>query len=115
MQVQLNENQAKSAELSNLTYSHNFFKGNDERTQHITGLATYAHLNALFKRIKPEMPTKCHKLSSFQAFMWTLVRLRTGFTVRDLGYRVDISDRTAGGIFHPTLNLLYHKMKSLVF
>jgi hypothetical protein len=115
VQEQLNENQAKSAKLSNLTYSHSFFKGSDERTKHITGLTTYAHLNALFKRIEPEMPTKGHKLSNFQALILTLLRLRTGCTARDLGYRFDISDKTASRVFHHTLNLLYYKMKSLVF
>jgi hypothetical protein len=105
----------KDEKISHVLCEQKFFVDRNDRTRHLTGLASYAALNGLFKKIEPEMTTRCRKLSKWQRYILTLIRLRTGCTARDLGYRFDVSDTNAGEIFHSTLNLLYYKLESAVF
>jgi DDE superfamily endonuclease/Helix-turn-helix of DDE superfamily endonuclease len=109
------EIEEKNKKLQHLLYEKAFFEGNDKRTVQLTGLATWAHLESLFKRVEADLtPIKIHRLSVWQTFVSTLMRLRTGCTARDLAYRFDISEATAGRAFHVTVNVLYQKLQPLV-
>jgi hypothetical protein len=55
------------------------------------------------------------KLSKFQSFMLTLMRLRSGATLRDLGYRFGKYEKTASKVFHHVLNVLAQKLEPFVY
>jgi DDE superfamily endonuclease/Helix-turn-helix of DDE superfamily endonuclease len=106
---------ARDEILIKLRYERDFFKNNDKRSVQLTGLTTWTHLDSLFKRVEADLtPVRMHKLTVWQTFISTLMRLRSGCTARDIGYRFDISEATAGRAFYVTINVLYHKLQPLV-
>jgi hypothetical protein len=104
----------KNRKLSELRYDRDFFIQNDKRTKHITGLSSWATLDNLFSCVEESIkPGK--KLSKFQSFILFLMKLRSGATDRDMGYRFGISNVTAARIFHHILGVLYEMLDSLVY
>jgi hypothetical protein len=104
----------KNFKLQQFLCNEAFFENNDARTRHFTGLTTWSHLKTLYEFVEPHMKSGT-KLSKFQCLILTLLRLRTGSTARDSGYRFDVNDKTAGKIFYQVLNMLSQKLMSFVY
>jgi hypothetical protein len=92
----------KAKKLGDLSYDRDFFLDNDDRTKHLTGLSTWATLDALYQCVEG-LIRKGKVVSKFQSLILTLMKLRLGATDRDMGYRFAISNVSAGRIFHHTL------------
>jgi hypothetical protein len=104
----------KDIQLSEFTYDEASFLNKDDRTRHLTGLATWLHLKGIFDMVEPYIKPG-RKLSKFQCLILTLMRLRSGATLRDLGYRFGIYEKTAGKVFHHVLNVLAQKLEPFVY
>lgn len=97
-------------QISNLTIDYEYFRGNDKKTLFYTGLPTWKLLDHLFKLIEPFLPEHGNaKLSPFQMFVLTLMKLRLNLLFTDLAYRFQIQVSTASNYFHRCLYILYKK------
>lgn len=97
-------------QISNLTIDYQYFMDNDKRTLFYTGLPTWKLLNHLFKWVEPFLPEHGNsKLSPFQMFVLTLMKLRLNLLFTDLGYRFQIEVATASRYFHRCVFILSKK------
>lgn len=97
-------------QISNLTLDYEYFRGNDKKTLFYTGLPTWKLLNHLFKWVEMFLPEHGNcKLSPFQMFILTLMKLRLNLLFTDLAYRFQIQVSTASNYFHRCLYILYKK------
>lgn len=90
------------------------FKNNDEKTRFFTGLSSYTIMESLFKSLEEYLPT-CSKLTKFQIFYITLVRLRLDLSFRFLSYQFNVSHQLVSKYFYKTLFILYSRLKTLVY
>lgn len=82
----------------------------DKKTLFYTGLPTWKLLNHLFKWVEPFLPEHGNaKLSPFQMFVLTLIKLRLNLLFTDLAYRFQIQVSTASNYFHRCIFILYKK------
>ncbi|XP_037033743.1 uncharacterized protein LOC119072593 [Bradysia coprophila] len=97
-------------QISNLKLDYDYFRGNDKKTLFYTGLPTWKLLNHLFKWVEPFLPEHGNaKLSPFQMFVLTLMKLRLNLLFTDLAYRFEIQVSTASNYFHRCIYILYKK------
>lgn len=85
---------------SKVAFSETFFE-NDDMVKFYTGLPNLMVLKAVFAFVHKSLPSSeqsTNKLSSFQEFVATLVKLRLNSQVQDLGYRLGVSSATISRI-----------------
>ena len=71
--------------------------GNDDMVKFYTRLPNLIVLKAVFAFVHKSLPSSwqsTNKLSNFQEFVATLVKLRLNSQVQDLAYRLDVSSAT---------------------
>lgn len=94
--------------ISSLVIDFEFFKENDKKTRFYTGLTTWTLLNNLFETVKEFLPIHFNcKLTKFQMFVLTLMKLRLNLTFTDLGYRFQVDEKTASRYFHRGVFILF--------
>ena len=65
-----------------------------------TGLTSITVFTAIFQLVAPTVPhSKNRKLSNFQCFLMTLIKIRLNLSNYDLGFRFCVSEATVGRIF----------------
>lgn len=84
----------------------------DDFIQHYTGLPNYKLLNTVFDFVAPK--ERNTKLSSFQEFMVTLIKLRLNLTSQDLAYRFDVHPSTISRILLKWLTVMDVRLRQLV-
>lgn len=99
-----------------LSYDYESFKDNDKKTKFYTGLPCFNTAKALFELLEKDLPLIHHntKISKFQMFLLTLMKLRNDFSFRELGYKFNVSESTASHYFHKCLFVMYCKLKHLI-
>lgn len=103
-------------QIMELSYDYESFKDNDKKTRFYTGLPCFNTAKALFEFLEKDLPVRHHngKLSRFQMFLLTLMKLRNDFSFRELGYKFNISESTASHYFHKCIFVMYSKLKHLI-
>ena len=102
------------SKLKHFRFDENFFRFNDKRVTYFTGLPNLSTLVTVFNCIKSEINGNC-VLSPFKQMILCIMRLHLALPVTDLCYRFNISKTTASRIFLETLNILYVKLKFLIY
>ena len=90
---------------------------NDETVKFYTGLPNLVVLKAVFAFVQKSVPSSelsTNKLSSFQEFVATLVKLRLNSQVQDLAYRLDVSSATISRILLKWLTAMNSTLQRLI-
>ena len=101
---------------SRLSIKEDVLRSDDKKVKYYTGLPSYAMLKVVFDFVCEEMPNSivnC-KLSPFEQFLMTLMKLRHNFGDADLGYRFGVDKSTVSRYFSKWLELLYVKLSFLI-
>lgn len=94
--------------ISTLVIDVKFFENDDTKTRFYTGLTTWKLLDSVFKLVEIYLPEHGNaKLSPFQMFVLTLMKLRLNLTFTDLGYRFQVDDVTVSRYFHKCIYILF--------
>ena len=81
----MEEVKSLKSEISKMQkFNETLFVENDDRVQFYTGLPTYKVLKTVFHFCAPS--DKCTKLTQFQEFLLTLIKLRLNSPLKDLAY-----------------------------
>ena len=99
-----------------VTFSEASFE-NDETVKFYTGLPNLMVLKAVFAFVQTSVPSSelsTNKLSSFQEFVATLVKLRLNSQVQDLAYRLDVSSATISRILLKWLTAMDSTLRRLI-
>ena len=94
------------SKLEKSTFGANFVLNNDEKTNFYTGILYYQLFLTLFLQLQPLFNTTITKLSLFDEFFLTLVKLRLGVPHKDLAYRMDIKESSIGCIFRRWIDVM---------
>ena len=87
----------------------------DKKVTFYTGLSSSITLMALFNLISPGLSDrKNSKLTKFQKFIVTLMRLRCNLMIQDLAYRFGVSITTISRAFAEVIDLLYVNLLDLI-
>ena len=88
----------------------------DDTVRFYTGLPNLALLKAVFAFVEKALPCEqsTSKLTSFQEFVATLVKLRLNSQVQDLAYRLDISASTISCILLKWLTAMDSTLGKLI-
>ena len=93
----------------------NWFKESDDRVSYYTGLSNFETLLHVFNLVSVVVPEDQHqKLSNFQYFVLTCMKLRLDLGFEDLGFRFNVHCSTASRIFDKWLNVMYVRLKFLI-
>ena len=115
-----NDYQQRVKELSELREAKGYpdkenLKENDKLLRFYTGLSSFTVLIAVFNLVSaaiPESPTS--KLSKFQAFVLTLMKLRLNVSNYDLGFRFGISASTVSQVFSKWIEVMDVRLSFLI-
>ena len=91
-------------------------RSDDKKVKYYTGLPSYTILKVVFDFVCEEMPNSIAncKLSPFEQFVMTLMKLRYNFGDANLGYRFGVDKSTVSRYFSKWLELLYVKLSFLI-
>ena len=91
-------------------------RSDNKKVKYYTGLPSYTILKVVFDFVCEEMPNSIAncKLSPFEQFVMTLMKLRHNFGDADLGYRFGVDKSTVSRYFSKWLELLYVKLSFLI-
>lgn len=104
------------AKLNSYIIDIGYFKDDDKKTLYYTGLPKFVLLQTFINKLSPYVErTEHNSLNIPQMLILTLMKLRLGLQFKDLGYRFRISTQTASRTFYSCLNVMYSKMKSMVY
>lgn len=90
-----------------------FFKDNDDKVKHLTGLPKFNTLVILFEFVQPYLPS-CFVMSKFKAFTMTLIKLRLNLSNVFLAYEFETTQPTVSRIFTGCISALYQRLKKLI-
>ena len=82
--------------------------------QFYTGLPNAQLLRTIFEFVVPADSSKIAKLSHFQEFMMTLIKLRLNSPMQDLAFRFGVSCSTVFRILHKWLTIMDIKLRPLI-
>ena len=89
---------------------------NDEFTQFYTGLPNIKIVKAVFEHVYKTLPgERATKLSAFQEFICTLLKLRLNSPLEDLSYRFGVSTSTVSRILVKWLRQMDIRMEELIY
>ena len=90
-----------------------FIMNGEEYVRFYTGLTNFEVLHAVFDFVVPPATVKT-KLSFFQEFVLTIIKLRLDLPFKDLAYRFGISVTTVSRIFCKWLTIMDVRLKCLI-
>ena len=99
------DNQRMTTELAEVPVAKGYptqedLKGSDKVLCFYTGLSSFTVLMALFGLVSVAIPEKgAAKLSEFESFILTLMKLRLNASHYDLGFRFGVSESTVSRVF----------------
>lgn len=89
------------------------FENNDKKTCFFTGISSFVLMKTIFQKIEPNLPV-CKKLTKFQIFYLTLVRMRLDLSFTHLSYMFDVSRDIISSYWHQGLEILYSRLRGLI-
>ena len=95
------------------TFSEAFLE-NDETVEFYTGLPNLKVLNAFVQKSVPSSELSSTKLSSFQEFMATMVKLRLNSQVQDIAYCLAVSSATISRVLLKWLTAMDSTLQRLI-
>lgn len=116
-QLRLEELQAAkcSAALGRGFPDETMLKGDDKMCSFYTGLPSYTIIMSLFRYTTRRLPeSSANKLTNFQCFLLTLMKLRLNLSNFDLAFRFCIHETTVGRIITKWLQLMDIRMTLLI-
>lgn len=96
------------------SYDRESFVGQNDRVLYFTGLPTFEVLDTLFVYLEPFLIERKLK-TKFQMLILTLMRLRLNMSVTLLSHIFSISASTVSRIFSEVIDVMYVRMRPLVF
>ena len=110
LRVEKKELQEKSKELNE-----DFLEMLMKKVRYYTGLTNWNLLMIAINFVQPFLSTHHRNaLSPFQKVILTLMRLRLGLSVQDLGYRFGIYSSTVSRTFSTVIDILHEGLKHLI-
>lgn len=94
-------------------FSEEALAGNDEYVKFYTGLPNFGVLKAIYD-FTASPNSSSSKLTAFQEFMLTLIKLRLDCPLKDLAYRFSISLATVSRIFSKWLSIMDTRISCLI-
>ena len=92
------------------------FKGNDKLLRFYTGLSSFTVLMALFQLVSVALPDGgASKLTKFEYFTLTLMKLRLNSSNYDLAFRFGVSESTVSRVFSKWIEAMDIRMSFLIF
>ena len=91
-----------------------FFKNKDENVIYYTGLYSFQILMKLYEFVEGDIKNII-SLTKFEQFILCLMRLRLGTSLLDIANRFQLSKSTAGRIFSDTLDVIFIRLKKIVY
>ena len=91
-----------------------FFKNKDENVIYYTGLYSFQILMKLYEFVEGDIKNII-SLTKFEQFILCLMRLRLGTSLLDIANRFQLSKSTAGRIFSDTLDVMFIRLKKIVY
>lgn len=112
----LTDNMDLRQRLNEIELHEQFFIDKNDRVSYYTGLPNYLSLKCMFdKLVSSYIPdSSLSKISKFQKFVMTLMRLRLNVQVQDLSYRFGISTTNVSSTFKTVLHVLYISLKRFI-
>ena len=120
MEFELNrltvENMTLREIVAKTNISEEIFKNDDEKVRLYTGLPSFVVLMTLFNFIEPDLTQSANSaLSKFQKVILVLMRLKLNLSVQYLVDQFKVSQGTVSKAFLNTLNVMYVKLKPLIY
>ena len=94
-------------------FSMDYFRDNDEKVKHLTGLQTYTTLVILYQFLEPFLPTSLI-MNKFKVMTLTLVKLRLNLSNMFLAYEFETNQSTISRLLTSTISVMYKRMKKLI-
>ena len=91
-----------------------FFKNKDENVIYYTGLSSFQILMKLYVFVEGDI-NNIISLTKFEEFILCSMRLRLGTSLLDIANRFQESKSTAGRIFSDTLDVMFIRLKKIVY
>jgi hypothetical protein len=95
-------------------YEQEAFTGKNDKVLYYTGLPTFEILKSLFSYLESYIPVK-KSIRKFKMLILTLMRLRLNVTALFLSYEFKISVATVSRVITDVIDVMYIRMKPLVF
>lgn len=95
-------------------FSMEYFEGDDEKVNNMTGLNTFSTLMLLFQYVEPFM-MDTQVMTKFQVLVLTLMRLRLNTSVTFLGYTFGITTPNVSRLFLNTIEVLYQRLYPCIY
>ena len=114
------DNQRMTTELAEVRVAKGYpnqedLKGNDKILRFYTGLSSFTVLMALFKLVSVAIPEGgAAKLSQFEYFILTLMKLRLNASNYDLGFRFGVSESTVSRVFAKWIEAMDIRLSFLI-
>ena len=90
------------------------FKNKDENVIYYTGLSSFQILMKLYEFVEGDIKNII-SLTKFEQFILCLMRLRLSTSLLDIANRFQVSKSTAGRIFSDTLDVMFIRLKKIVY
>lgn len=102
--------------LAKMDLDQDSFMNDNKKTLFFTGLPNADVLLIVYNAVEPFIKeTAITSLTKFQQLLLTLMKLRLNLYFKYLAYRFGVSQQTASRVFYNTINILYCRLKTLVF
>ena len=114
------DNQKRIAELAEVHVAKGYpsqedFKGSEKVLRFYTGISSFTVLMALFRLVSVAVPEGgAAKLSQFDNFILTLMKLRLNASNYDLGFRFGVSESTVSRAFAKWIEAMDIRLSSLI-
>ena len=94
--------------LMQYEWNDSYFRDSNDKVEYYTGLSSFATLITLFKFVACNISGPANqKLSNFQCFLITLMKLRLNLGFEDIGYRFSVDKSTVCRIFKQWIDYMY--------
>ena len=107
--------QQPSSSMGRGVPSETMLKDDNKLTSFYTGLPSFAVLLSIFNFVVKSIPSNDSKLTNFQCFLMTLMKLQLNLSNYDLGFRFCVHDTTVSRIIIKWVQFLDVRLSPLIY